>query len=183
MTIFGVTEVRGATIRPTGNGNASRCMDVEAYNNRLLITVENLLTSITEDMPSRPQLLYFFAVMDYHLLEGHKPAPVPEMILNVRFRLQLGPEEGARVIAQIQKRLGIVTIPYRAGWLINNIRMKFLGRQARRSDSPHSVFHCHTGVDRSIPYLTAQGIRIHMGVGSHPRIQVWRSRTAKRRIT
>ena len=50
-----VTKVRGATICPTGNGDASRCMDAEAYINRLLITVVNLLTSITEDMPSRPQ--------------------------------------------------------------------------------------------------------------------------------
>jgi hypothetical protein len=35
-----VTEVRGAAIRPTGNGDASRCMDAEAYNNRMLIMVE-----------------------------------------------------------------------------------------------------------------------------------------------
>ena len=78
---------------------------------RMLITVENFLTSITEDMPSRPQLLCFFAVMDYHSMEGHRPAPAPEMVLNVRLRLQLGPEEGARVKNQIQERLGITTMP------------------------------------------------------------------------
>ena len=48
--------------------------------------------------------------------------------------------------------------PYRAGWLIHNIRMEFLGRQARRSDPPHGVFYGQPGVDRPLPYATVQGI-------------------------
>jgi hypothetical protein len=101
-----VAKGRGATICPSSHSSALRCIEKEAYNNQFLVTAENLFSSVMTDMPRRSQLLYIFSI-----LEHHQPTAVPEMILQLRFRQQKGPEEGAKVVAYLQNQLGILHAP------------------------------------------------------------------------
>jgi hypothetical protein len=56
-----------------------------------LFTAEDLMTDVTQAMFPRPELIYIYTQMDYeHQGGGNKPTRVPEMILQVRLRLQNG---------------------------------------------------------------------------------------------
>ena len=108
-----LAEVRGAPISASGSGQASvaRCMEAEAYSNRMLFTVEAFMNEVTAAMIPVPELIYFYTHMDYQLMEvgQNKPTIVPEMILQIRLRLSrnVSPEDGEDMVQQIHRRLVI----------------------------------------------------------------------------
>ena len=86
-------------------------MEAEAYANRMLFTVENFMTEVMATMTTIPELLYVYTQMNYQLTEvgQNRPSLFPEMILQIRLRLNayVTAEEGATLVQQIHRRLGI----------------------------------------------------------------------------
>jgi hypothetical protein len=102
-----LVEVRGAPISASGTGQTSalRCMEAEAYANRMLFTVENFMTEVTATMTPTPELLYIYSQMNYQLMEmgRNKPSLFPEMILQIHLLLtaRVTEEDGQTLVQQI----------------------------------------------------------------------------------
>jgi hypothetical protein len=107
-----LVEVRGAPISTSKSGQASvaRCLEAEAYANRMLFTIENFMTEVTATMIPNPELLCIYSQMDYQPMEvgQNKPSIVPEMILQIRLRLSMDDtsEDGEDIVQKIHRRLG-----------------------------------------------------------------------------
>ena len=110
-----------------------KSQEVEAYANYLLFTAEDLMTDVTQAMLPRPELLYIYTQMDYeHQEGGNKPTKVPEMILQVKLRLQNGilTPAGPLTVQKIHDRLGMVAPLFSVTWMVNGIKLEMLGSQA-----------------------------------------------------
>ena len=83
-----VVQIRGAPISAGPKASVVKSLEAEAYANYFLFTAEDLMLDVTHAMFPRPELIFIYTQMDYEQQEGNnKPLRIPEMILQVRFRL------------------------------------------------------------------------------------------------
>ena len=139
-----VVQTRGAPISDGPKASIIKSLEAEAYANYFLFTAEDLMSDVTHVMFPRSELIYIYTQMDYEQQEGNnKPIRVPEMILQVRMRLQHGisTSAGPATVQRIHDRLGMAAPEYSVAWMANGIKMKMLGSQASRSNSPHGIYY------------------------------------------
>ena len=100
----------------------------------------NFLNEVTSAMLPAPELIYFYTHMDYQLMEvgQNKPTIVPEMILQIRLRISrnVSIDDGADLVQQIHRRLGIEAPLFASAWMVNGLKFEVMGQQARRSNPP-----------------------------------------------
>jgi hypothetical protein len=143
--------VRGAPISASGIGQASalRCMEAEAYANRMLFTVENIMTEVTATMTPTPELLYIYSQIDYQLIRvgRNKPSLFPEMILQIRLRLtaRVTAEDGETLVQQIHRRLEIEAPLFTSAWMVNGIKFEVMGQHRDEAIHPMACFTAHRG--------------------------------------
>ena len=128
-----VVQIRGAPISASPKASAIKSLEAEAYANYFLFTAEDLMSDVTHAMPPRPELIFIYTQMDYEQQEGNnKPIQIPEMILQVRMRLQHGisTSAGPATEQRIHDRLGMAAPGYSVAWMVSGIKMEMLGSQA-----------------------------------------------------
>jgi hypothetical protein len=138
-----------------------KSQEAEAYANYFLFTAEDLMTDIIQAMSPRPELLYIYTQMDYEQQEGsHKPTKVPEMILQVRLRLQHGipTSAGPQTVQKIHDRLGMTAPLFSVAWMVNRIKLEMMGSQASHSNPPHGIFYSKPGGPKPIPHVVIRDI-------------------------
>jgi hypothetical protein len=119
------------------------------------------MTDVTQAMLPRPELLYIYTQMDYkHQEGGNKPTRVPEMILQVRLRLQNGipTSAGLLTVQMIHDRLGMVALLFSVAWMVNGIKLEMMGSQSSRSNPPHDIFYSEPGGAKPIPHVVIRDI-------------------------
>ena len=156
-----VVQIGGAPISAGSKALIIKSLEAEAYANYFLFTAEDLMSDVTHAMFPRPELIYIYTQMDYEQQEGNnKPIRIPEMILQVRMRLQHGilTSAGPATVQRIHDRLGIAAPVYSVAWMVNGIKLEMLGSQASRSNPPHGIFYSAPGGPKPLPHVVIRDI-------------------------
>ena len=110
-----VVQIRGAPISAGPKASVIKSLEAEAYANYFLFTAEDLMSDVIHAMLPRPELIFIYTQMDYEQQEwNNKPLRIPEMILQVRLRLQHGisTSAGPATVQRIHDRLGMAVPGY-----------------------------------------------------------------------